>query len=78
MMRRSQTLKNRAGRRVPGIALAVLALGAAALACSLPDIGGILPISDNDATVQALASSVIETATAARIASPVATATPTR
>ena len=72
-MARSQAKLGAGVRRWARAAVFVAVLGAAALAC---DTGGAIT-SDRDATVEALASSVIETATAAAIeASPVpATAT---
>ncbi len=76
-MGRSLVPKYPSRRWLPPIAVAFAALLAAALACDLPSVGGLGGVSDRDATVQALASSVVETATAAQIKTPVATATPT-
>lgn len=61
-------------RRLPGLAAVSVALLGAALACST----GGAPVSGREATVQALASSVVGTATAAAIVAPDATATATR
>jgi hypothetical protein len=76
-MRRLSNPQNPRRRWLPAVAVAYGALVAALLACALPGVGAG-PVSDRDATVQALASSVLETATAAGVSTSVATPTPTR